>query len=58
MLEGKLRVTATDGEAIEIGPGGVILLSDVDREGHLSQVQGTRDMRVLLIGLDENAGWL
>lgn len=39
-LDGGVRITASDGEAREIGAGEVILVEDVFGKGHLSQSIG------------------
>lgn len=52
MLKGKLTVTATDGETIEMGPGGVLLVSDLACKGHLSQIIGDEDASFLFVGLE------
>lgn len=51
LLHGEVSVTATDGETVRLRPGGVILLNDQGGKGHLTQVQGDREARFLLIGL-------
>jgi gentisate 1,2-dioxygenase len=52
MLSGKLTVTATDGETIEMGPGDVLLVNDAASRGHLSQIQGVESASFLFVGLD------
>lgn len=52
MIEGEATVTASDGETVEIRPGGVILLNDGNSKGHLTRITGKRDARFLMIGLD------
>ena len=39
-LDGGVKITASDGEAREIGAGEVILVEDVRGKGHLSQSLG------------------
>jgi hypothetical protein len=39
-LDGGVKITASDGEAREIGAGEVILVEDVSGKGHLSQSIG------------------
>ena len=39
-LDGGVKITASDGEAREIGAGEVILVEDVHGKGHLSQSLG------------------
>jgi len=51
-LEGEATITVSDGETVEIRPGDVILLDDMDSKGHLTRVAGDRDARFLMIGLD------
>ena len=51
MLEGKLTVTATDGDTFEMGRGGVLLVNDATSKGHLSQIQGDEDASFLFVGL-------
>lgn len=53
MLKGKLTVTATNGDAIEMGPGDVLLVNDAASKGHLSQIQGDENASFLFVGLDE-----
>ncbi len=50
LLEGSLKVTASDGEALTVAPGDVVLLNDLTGKGHLSEVQGDRPARFLLVG--------
>ena len=39
-LDGGVKITASDGESREIGPGEVILVEDIKGKGHLSQSIG------------------
>jgi uncharacterized cupin superfamily protein len=41
-LDGGVRITASDGEAREIGAGEVILVEDVTGKGHLSKSIGSK----------------
>lgn len=51
VLDGKANIRASDGEAINVTPGDIILLNDQNSKGHLTQVQGDQDARFLLVGL-------
>jgi uncharacterized cupin superfamily protein len=52
MLKGKLRVLATDGETIEMGPGDVLLVNDAASKGHLSTIQGSESAVFMFVGLE------
>ena len=53
LLRGRARVTASDGETVEIGPGSAVLLNDRDSKGHRTVVFGNEDAVFFLVGLDE-----
>jgi len=53
LLDGALRITLSDGESVMLQPGNFFLLNDQDSKGHLSQVQGDRPARFLLVGCPE-----
>ena len=52
MLDGRLSVTATDGETIHMGPGDVLLVNDAASNGHLSQILGNESASFLFVGLE------
>lgn len=54
LLDGALHVTVSDGESIMMKPGDIVLLNDRDSKGHLSQVQGDRPARFLLVGCGDD----
>jgi hypothetical protein len=51
MLDGKATVQASDGEIVNFNSGAIVLLNDESSKGHLTQIQGTRNATVLLVGL-------
>jgi uncharacterized cupin superfamily protein len=51
-LEGGVRITASDGEVREIGPGEVILVEDVRGKGHLSKAIGGKLRRSIFVPID------
>ncbi len=51
-LEGGVRITASDGEAREIGAGEVILVEDVRGKGHLSKSIGGKMRRSIFIPIE------
>ena len=51
LLEGRLKVSCSDGQSITMSPGDVVLLSDTSGKGHLSEVQGDDPTHFLLVGL-------
>ncbi len=53
MLRGKLKVEATDGESIEMGPGDVLLVNDAESKGHLSTIQGNQNAAFIFVGFEE-----
>ena len=53
MLQGELRVEATDGQCIEMGPGDILLVNDVDSQGHLSTIKGNQEAIFIFVGVDE-----
>ncbi len=53
LLSGTATISATDGRAIDIRPGSVILLNDQASRGHLTRVRGSGDATFLLVGLAE-----
>jgi len=42
-VEGKLKVTVSDGETRSFGAGAVILMEDSSGKGHTTRVSGSRD---------------
>ena len=52
-IYGSVTVQATDGETVRLEAGNIILLNDQDSKGHLTQVLGTQDAAVLLVGLQD-----
>jgi uncharacterized cupin superfamily protein len=52
MLQGELRVEATDGQSIEMGPGDVLLVNDAESKGHLSTIQGSQNAEFMFVGVD------
>lgn len=52
MLRGKLKVEATDGQSIKMGPGDVLLVNDPESKGHLSTIQGNQDAAFMFVGFD------
>lgn len=55
LLEGRVKITATDGEAVTMEPGAIVLLNDGDSKGHLATVLDGRPARYLLVGLGDGA---
>ncbi len=51
LLSGRATVTVTDGTAIDVKPGDVVLLNDMDCKGHLTRVQGNKPALFLLVGV-------
>lgn len=51
-LDGGVRITASDGEAREIGAGEVILVEDVRGKGHLSKSIGGKMRRSIFIPIE------
>ena len=51
-LDGGVRITASDGEAREIGAGEVILVEDTSGKGHISQAIAGQMRRSVFITLD------
>ena len=51
-LDGGVRITASDGEAREIGAGEVILVEDVTGKGHLSKSIGGRMRRSIFVPVE------
>jgi hypothetical protein len=43
-LTGRVRVTVTDGERVDAGPGTLWLVEDLDGKGHRSEVIGDEDV--------------
>jgi uncharacterized cupin superfamily protein len=52
MLKGKLSVSATDGETIQMGPGDVLLVNDAASKGHLSTIQGDENAAFMFVGFE------
>ena len=51
-LDGGVKITASDGEAREIGAGEVILVEDVTGKGHLSKAVSGQIRRSIFIPID------
>lgn len=51
-LDGGVKITASDGEAREIGPGEVILVEDIHGKGHLSQSIGGKMRRSIFVPIE------
>ena len=51
-LDGGVRITASDGEAREIGAGEVILVEDVKGKGHLSKSLGGKMRRSIFVPIE------
>lgn len=51
-LDGGVKITASDGEAREIGAGEVILVEDVRGKGHLSQSIGGEMRRSIFVPVE------
>ncbi len=51
-LSGKVRVTASDGDAQDIGPGDVWHMEDLTGKGHHTQVIGDQDFEAVIVQLD------
>ncbi|MCB1492076.1 MAG: cupin domain-containing protein [Rhodobiaceae bacterium] len=51
-LTGKARVTASDGEAREIGPGDVWLMEDLSGHGHHTEVISAGDFDAVIVQYD------
>lgn len=51
-LEGGVKITASDGEAREIGAGEVILVEDISGKGHLSQSIGGKMRRSIFVPIE------
>ena len=51
-LDGGVQITASDGEARQIGAGEVILVEDTHGKGHLSQAIGNRMRHSIFIPLE------
>jgi hypothetical protein len=51
-LDGGVKITASDGEAREIGAGQVILVEDVRGKGHLSQSIGAQMRHSIFVPID------
>ena len=47
-----MKITASDGEAREIGAGEVILVEDIHGKGHLSQAIGGKVRQSIFIPID------
>jgi quercetin dioxygenase-like cupin family protein len=52
MLQGACEVEASNGERRELGPGTVLLLEDVEGEGHVTRRIGDENRLTLVIPLD------
>jgi hypothetical protein len=51
-LDAGVKITASDGEAREIGPGEVILVEDIRGKGHLSQSIGGKIRHSIFVPID------
>ena len=51
-LDGGVKITASDGEAREIGAGEVILVEDIKGKGHLSQSLGGKMRHSIFVPID------
>lgn len=51
-LHGGVKITASDGEAREIGAGEVILVEDTSGKGHLSQSLGGKMRHSIFVPID------
>jgi len=51
-LDGHLEVTASDGEKRSFGPGGCVLMEDVNGKGHRSHVRGGHDCVAAIVPID------
>lgn len=51
-LAGRIRVTASDGETREIGPGDVWRMEDTHGEGHHTRVVGDEDFDAVIVQFD------
>ena len=47
-----MKITASDGEAREIGAGEVILVEDINGKGHLSQSIGGKMRRSIFVPIE------
>jgi len=54
-LDGGVKITASDGEAREIGAGEVILVEDTSGKGHLSQSLGGKMRHSIFVPIDWSA---
>jgi quercetin dioxygenase-like cupin family protein len=52
-LAGVVRVTASDGEAREIGPGDVWCMEDLVGKGHHTRVEGDEDFEAVIVQLEQ-----
>lgn len=51
-LDGGVRITASDGQAREIGAGEVVLVEDIRGKGHLSKSIGGKMRRSIFVPID------
>jgi quercetin dioxygenase-like cupin family protein len=51
-LDGRLEVTASDGEKRSFGPGDCVLMEDVDGKGHGSHVRSGHDCVAAIVPID------
>jgi quercetin dioxygenase-like cupin family protein len=51
-LEGKLEITASDGEKRNFGPGAAVLMDDTSGKGHHSRVKGSKDWIAAVVPVD------
>ena len=52
-LSGRGEMVASDGESRELLPGTVLLAEDTTGKGHVTRVNGTEDMHVLIVMLPD-----
>ncbi len=53
LLRGRVSVTASDGETVEVGSGSAVLLNDQDSKGHRTMVLDGEEAVFFLVGLAE-----
>ena len=51
-MQGQLEVTASDGEKHIFGPGDIVLMEDVDGEGHRSRVKGADEFVAAVVPVE------
>ena len=53
VIAGQWRMTVSDGETRQFGPGQAILVEDTEGKGHLTEVTGSEDFLGLFAWLDD-----